>query len=354
MTFLALDPFVESHIVLPTEEKAPGRDMILWGKENNYPDFLLDLYNNVPTLRSIINGCIDYVVGDEVTTDYNLQGVAMNAKGETIRDLVKGAAKDYFMVGGFALQVILGRDLLTISEIYNLDLRMLRSNKENDVFYYSEEWGKRFARRDKVLVYPKFVRGHGNPASVLFVKNVNTQVYPAPVYAASVKACEIERSIDEYHLNAINNGFSGSYIVNFNNGVPAAAIQEEIERNLNEKFAGQKNAGRIMCSWNPSKDAQTTIQKMEIQDYGEKYQTLSDHSRQQIFTAFRANGNLFGIPQATGFSQEEYDAAFRLFNRTQILPVQDLIVDAFDKIFGVKGSVKIKPFSMGETSNIVE
>lgn len=355
-TFMALDPYLETNIVLPVERKQSGKDFISWGERNNYPDYLLGLYNEVTTLRAIINGCIDYVTGDDVTAVRNLRGDAMNCKGDTIRDLVKGCAKDFFLYGGFALQVILGKDLATVSEIYNVDMRMLRSNKENDVFYYSEEWAKAYSRRDKALVYPKFVRGAANPASIMFVKNVNTQVYPAPVYAAAVKACEIERSVDEYHLNAINNGFSGSYIVNFNNGVPTDAIKEEIEKNLNEKFAGHKNAGRILCSWNPTRESQATIQKIEIQDFGEKYQSLAEHSRQQLFTSFRANANLFGIPTAHGFNSEEYESAFKLFNRTMIRPVQDMISDAFDKILGVKGSIRIAPFSMGDgtTSNMVE
>ena len=40
---------------------------------------------------------------------------------------------------------------------------------------------------------------------------------------------DIENKINEFHLNSISNGFSGSYIVNFNNGVPNDQIKDEIE-----------------------------------------------------------------------------------------------------------------------------
>jgi hypothetical protein len=72
---------------------------------------------------------------------------------------------------------------------------------------------------------------------------------------------------------------------------------------------------------------------------------------QRIFTGFRANPNLFGIPtENLGFSSEEYESAFRLFNRTHVRPIQKKIADAYDKIYGQKGVLTIVPFSMDEGS----
>ena len=106
-----------------------------------------------------------------------------------------------------------------------------------------------------------------------------------------------------------------------------------------------------MCSWNPNKESATDIVEFKVEDFGEKYQSLAKHSRQQMFTAFKANPNLFGIPtESLGFSAEEYESAFRLFNRTQIRPIQRKIADAYDKIYGQKGVLTIVPFSMDEES----
>jgi hypothetical protein len=90
---------------------------------------------------------------------------------------------------------------------------------------------------------------------------------------------------------------------------------------------------------------------MQVSDFGDKYQSLEKSARQRIFTAFKANPNLFGIPtESLGFSSEEYESAFRLFNRTQIRPIQRKIADAYDKIYGQKGVLTIVPFSMDEES----
>ena len=366
-SFAAIDTYVETNIVLPTEKVISGRDMVQWGTKNVYPDYLLDLYNNVPTLRSIINGNIDYVAGDEISIvplqeEYTNQ--QMNMRGDTIREQVKDIAKDFEIYGGFALQVI--RNLAgEVAEIYYIDMRFLRTNKEGNVFYYSEKWNK--GGRTDVIIYPAFMPNldwesltdeekNRHASSILFVKNVHTQVYPAPLYAASVKACEIERQIDDFHLSDINNHFVSSAIINFNNGDPGDDIKKEVEATLNEKFSGAVNGGRIMCSWNKNRESATDIREFKVEDFGERYKSLSQHSRTQIFTAFRAIPLLFGLTSEanTGFSTEEFEQSFKLYNRTQIKPVQDMICGAYERIYGQMGVLSIKPFSLsGETEEIV-
>lgn len=359
-SFAAIDSYLETNIVSPVEKVLAGRDMVEWGTRNAYPDYLLDLYNNVPTLRSIINGNIDYVAGDDVTImslQEEFTNQEMNMRGDTIREQVKDIAKDFEIYGGFALQVI--RNLAgEVAEVYYIDMRYLRTNKEGDVFYYSEKWGK--SSRTDMVVYPAFLpkieweklsdeERNRHASSILFVKNVHTQVYPAPLYAASVKACEIERLIDEFHLSDINNHFVSSAIINFNNGDPGQEIKSEIERDFNEKFCGASNGGRVAFSWNPNKDTATDIVEFKMEDFGERYKALSQHSRQQIFTSFRAIPLLFGLTSEanTGFSTEEFEQSFKLYNRTQIQPVQRMICDAYDKIYGQRGVLTIRPFSLG-------
>ena len=64
VSFAAIDPFVQQNIILPTEKKVQGKDMVEWGERNLYPDYLLDLYKTTSSLRSVINGTADFIVGD--------------------------------------------------------------------------------------------------------------------------------------------------------------------------------------------------------------------------------------------------------------------------------------------------
>ena len=358
VSFAAIDQYVETNIVLPTE-KVTNRDFVEWGKGNNYPGYLLDLYNNVTTLRSIINGNIDFITGDDVSIlplgERFAEGI-MNTRGDLITDIVRDLAKDYNLYGGFALQIIRDHNG-DVAEIYYIDMRFIRSNKENDVFYYNEHWEK--GGRKDVIIYPKFLRNldwasltdeerDRHASSILFVKNVHTQVYPAPMYAASVLSCEIEKAISQYHWNSLNNNFCPDIIINFNNGDPGDEIKEEIVSDLEEKFSGYQNGKRFMVSFNKDRMSAVTIDAIKTDDFSERYKALEESCRRQIFAAFRAQPLLFGLNMdvSTGFSTDEFEQTFKLYNRTQIRPAQRLIADAFDRIYGSKGVLTIKPFSL--------
>lgn len=355
VSFAALAPYAERLLLSPEEKIVPGRDWVEWGSKNAFPGYLVDLVGSVATLRTIVLGVADYVLGNgaAVTAGPFADGY-INRKRHTVRKLVKDSAQSLGTFGGFAWQLIPDNGG-NLAEIYALKLEHLRISKEQDVFYYNENWAR--SNANTTLVFGKWSGKFGTvqdqktgqvkyAPAVLYVQQWGEGVYPVPLYVAALKACETERCIDEFHLGNIERGFMGSYIVNFNNGAPATdEIKNEIERNFNRKFAGARNAGRIVFSWNPNKDTATTLQKMEVSDYADKYDTLSKHCRQQIFTAFRANPNLFGIPtESLGFSSEEYESAFKLFNRTIITPLQDAIVEAWGAATG--GELTITPFTL--------
>ena len=363
LSFAAIDPWLESNIVSPKETVMRGKDLVEWGDNNAYPDYLLSLTKNVPTLRSIIAGTMDFVAGDDITIEPLHEGFdngQMNYRGDLITEQVEDLSNNVLTYGGLGLQVIRGRDG-SVAEVYFTDLRYIRMNKECDVFYYSEKWGK-YGMKD-VVVYPAFradvkdewfaltdEERNRHASSILFIKTDRTQVYPSPVWAAATVACETERMIDEYHLSSLQNGLNPSMIVNFNNGTPTDEMKDEIESALCDKHGGPLNAGRVIISWNPNKESATTIETPNITDFGEKYKALAENSQARIYTSFRAMPLLFGLPTATGFSTDEYEQSFKLYNRTVVRPIQRMIADAYDKIYGRKGVLRITPFSLDGTT----
>ena len=350
MTFAAISPSVERTILSARESKVTGREWVQWGDRNEYPNYLQKLFEGTNTLHAVVLGLVDYIIGNGVEVDRQpWNGKAINGKGMTPRELAKETAKSIGVYGGFAWQLVPSKagELL---EIYPLKMQYVRMNAEANTVFYCENWARRC---DTATVYGRWSGAFARDAktgkyrsSVLVVKCWGDGVYPSPLHAAALKACETERAIDEFHLGNIERGFMGSYIINFNGGKPQTdEIRREIERDVNRKFAGSRNAGRILLAFNNDKDHAVTLQKLDVADYGEKYDTLAKHSRQQIFTAFRANPNLFGIPtENLGFSSEEYESAFKLFNRTIVTPLQDTIVEAWGAATG--GNMTIAPFTL--------
>lgn len=357
VVFRAIDKYIESNIVAATETKTRGGDRVNWGDSNDYPDYLLGLYRDVATLGSIVNGCVDYVAGNEVSFVSELFADGKcNRLGELAVDIVRGAALDWFLFGGFAFEVIRGKDGRP-AEIYNMGVEKLRTNEDVNVFYWSDNWTK--GGRDK-KTYPSFLpdlewaaltdeERDRHASSIVYVKNTRKQVYPMPLYAQAVKDCEIERGIEEYHLNSLENAFAASAFIQLCNGVPPSdEIKQQVVDELMEMYAGKDNAGRMMISFSPDRLHAAIVQELHTEDFGSRYEALAKRSRQQIFTSFRAHPSLFGIPSENSLigNTEDYQSVFNLFNRTQIIPVQGRIIDAFERICGVPGVLTIRPFNL--------
>lgn len=343
--FAALNPFVQTDIVENVAKEVSGKDFYSWGADNRYPDFLYDLFKNVATFHSIVNGTADFICGDEITLNTSM-GNIINKDDETIEDLVRKLVVDYMIFGGFAVQVIKNINN-EVSELYYIDFSKVRSDKKNEVIFFSEDWSKSYGRV-KYIAYPKYRKGDKNPTSIFYYKNEGSRdIYPTPVYSGAITDLVIQKKIGEFHLNEISNNFLSSKIISFNNGIPDDELKNEIEKSINEKFTGSENAGRILISFSESKDNETTVTDLSTDSFADRYDALAKRTNAMIFTAFRATPNLFGLPtETTGFNAQEYAEAFKLYNRTVVKPIQKKLIDVFDKIFGVKGSITIQPYSI--------
>jgi capsid portal protein len=163
------------------------------------------------------------------------------------------------------------------------------------------------------------------------------------LWNTAIESCLTDIEINHFHFNEVKNGFNASTIINFNNGVPTDEEKDEIEKQINNKFCGAENASRFLLAFNSNKDNAVTIEKLNTDDYDERYNSLAKKVRQDIFTTFRANPNLFGIAtENLGFSSEEYESSFKLFNKTMIQPIQKKMVGALQPLM----DIQIKPFTL--------
>lgn len=340
----AINQYTQSNVVENIEKKVTGKDFISWGENNQYPKFLWDLYSNCSTLQTIVNGTADYVCGDEIICNVPNFQSQVNKKGETIGELIAKIAVDYIIFGSFAIQVI--RNINNeVSELYWIDINKLRSDEKNEVFYYSEDWNKSYGRV-KTILYPKFNTKDSNPTSIFYFKGNKTRTtYGTPIWSAAVKNVQIENAITDFHLNEISNNFMTSKLISFNNGQPDDEQKAEIERNLSEKFSGSENAGRVMIAFSDSKENAPEVLDLGSDNFPERYASLEKRNKEQIFCAFRCTPTLMGIiNESNGFATSEYSDSYKLFNKTVVSPIQQAIINAFDKILGVKDSITINPF----------
>lgn len=329
------------------ETKMTGKKWVGYGEKNDFPSYLFDLYLRSTVLQSIIEGVIDYTVGAGVTSSLNNE---VNTDGDTLEDLIKQILVDYMVTGGFAINVL--RDAENrVSELYWVDMRNVRLSEDGNTAYYSDNitgWG---VKPDEL---PVFDPDKKQKSSIFYYKgHISRSLYPIPRWSGAITAVETSTEISNYHLNAILNNFSPSALISFNNGVPDKAMQENIERKINKKFTGSNNVNRFILSFAENGENATTIQRLDSDKADEKFSTLKESIFEEIFIAFRATPELFGMKKdGNGFNKTEYLEAFSLFNKTMIQPLQRDLIRCFDKIYGIKNSIAFNEYKVYE-NNIV-
>lgn len=356
MIFSSINKVDEILIPSLEEIKGNGTDMVYYGTDNRYPEYLFGLYTDCTSLKTVINGIADYVAGNDVLGNY--ERFERPNKKMTWTEFVTALARDFMLYGGFAYEKISTKNLQDTAELHYIDFRNLRSSEDNETFFYNPDFKKRYVKSSKTIILPKFEKSFAQPESIVYYKNSNSTstTYPIPLYSGALKCCEIERSIDEMHLGGIKNGFYGSFIINIPTGIPSEEEQDEIEQDVTEKFCGSANAGRFILNFSNGKDGMADIQKLDTVDFGDKYQAAAKRSREQIYAAFRAIPALFGVmTETTGFNEQEFSEAFKLFNRTMIQPIQKIIVSSINNTIGMDNVIEIKPFSLNnEKEEIVD
>ena len=349
--FTAVRPYILETAPSNEEAELRGKDYIRWGENDEYGNFLFKCYSECPILQAVINGTVDYVCGDDITLNVQNLAFEVNREGETFRDVISKVLIDYYIFGNGYLQVVKNKGG-KIGELYWLDARYVRSGLKNQVFYYNEDFGKKWGKSKKTVVYPAFMPEGEDATSVLMLKTPNSRgTYGTPVWESALKPVMTEMEIDKFHLAEIQNNFAGSAVINFNNGTPTPEQKAEIEKNVTEKFGGSENAGRIMLSFNKGKDNATTVERLQSDDFDSRYNDLAKKTQLQIYTVFGANANLFGVPtESNGFNSEEYQSSFKLYNRTRVKPVQRYVSSRMDRLFQMNDAVKIVPFTIEENT----
>lgn len=339
LSFSAIDKYITQPLETSVEIEVKGTEYIKHGETNHYPQQLYALYENVPTLHSAIESCVNYILGDEIKTSFNKPNA-----DDTWNDLIRYIAFDYILTGSFAINVL--RNSLGMIISYNyVPVVNLRSDKKNENFWYSEDWNKSYGRV-KSVKYPAFKRDSVAASSIFYYKNNKLNTYGTPFWSAALNACETERRISEHHLNETINGFSASYIVNLNNGVPSNEQMAEIEQNFDEKFNSTSNSGRLVIAYNNDKEHEATIQAIPADQQIDKYNSAVNWCREQILTAFRCHPVIIGVPtQKTAFNDTDFQEAYALFSKSVIQPLQMKIVEKLNDLIP-NLQLEITPFSI--------
>ena len=361
----------------PVVTEVRGRDWIEYGDANGewrnlYPQFLIDLYYSSSISAAIINSTSEMIAGEALIIDdeedrdleakVKLQNFMNRANGnESLHEVIKKLAFDFKLQGGFALNLVWSKDRTQIAEIYHVDVSKIRCARPDEFgktsgYYISADWTN--TRQNKPYYVPAFNANDRTSAnqimySGLYSPDMNS--YYTPDWASCTNWGLIDARISEYHLNAISSGFSGSFMVNFSNGIPTAEERRQIEQSLADKFTGQNNAGKFILTFSDDKTRTPEINAITPSDLDKQYLALQELLTSNILSGHRVTSKtLMGIDSANGFSSntDEIINAANFYLNTVIKPFQDALVKQLRKIFQINNMdmpvdfVQLKPITV--------
>jgi len=343
LEFIQLQSYTAPSII---EQK--NKDWVQYGDDNNYYQYLIDLYHGSPTNNACIKGIADQIYGkglEVTTTSRDLPGY-IEFKRMFAADDLRAVIMDLKMLGQASFQLIKSKDKKKYVQAKHFPQQTLRPAKCNDKgeiekYYYYPDWAN-----IKRGTQPTEIRAWGYDQNsnecILTIKPYSTgSFYFAPVdYQGGTQYANLESEISNFHINNIMNGLAPSMLINFNNGQPPAEVKDTVESQIKSKFGGSSNAGRFIISWNDGKDSAADITPVQLSDAHNQYQFLSSESMQKVMISHRVvSPLLLGIKDGTGFGNnaDELKSASILFDNVVIRPFQRLIIDAVTKVLNHNG-----------------
>lgn len=336
-----------------TEKKSKG--YVEFGEMNNYPDYLLSLYNESPKHGAIVKGKSTYIFG----RGFEDKGKA-NSRGESWNDILKKCVKDDELFRGYYLQVIWNR-AKQISEVYHIDFSKVRVSKDLSCFYIKNDW---LDWKEKPREYPQFNVNEPYGSQIYYKREYNptSSIYPLPSYFQGLNYIESDIEVSRHILGNAKQGFVGSTLINLNNGDPINEEHKgEVEKGLLKKFTGDSGK-RVVIMFNKSKENSADIQNLGTTMLTkEDFTNINNLIQQEIFASHQITSpSLFGIKTEGQLGgRTEIRDAYEIFNNTYVQERQEEFNEVFTDFRNLKGEigefniVPLEPLKFEFTENIM-
>ena len=352
----------------PKISEDKNREWVEYGEDNDYYSYLIELYTESTTNNAIINGITNMIYGKGLDAlDNSSKPDEYAAMRSIFHDsCLRKVALDLKLLGEGSFQVLYKKGQVVRAE--HFPRQTLRAEKCNDdgqieAYYYHPNW-KDVKRSDTPKRIAAFGFGNGNEPEIKIVKKyVSGYDYYCPVdYQGGLAYAELESEIADYLINDVQNGFSGTKVVNFNNGVPDREKQMQIKSDVMRKLTGARGE-KVVIAFNNNAESKTTVDDIPLNDAPQHYEYLSNECSNKLIVAHRVTSPLLlGIRtenNGLGSNADEIKTAALLFDNITIKPYQDLLTDCMDDILAVNGiSLKLyfktlQPLAFIDTDNAI-
>lgn len=321
-------------------EDARG-EWVEYGDNNDYYDFLIDRSRNSTTNSAVINNISRLIYGRGLHAIDAARKPSQYAAMRSIfgSECLRKVIKELKMLGAGHFQVHYDDKHTKVTKAYHIPTNLIRPekcNEDGDIegYYYSDNW-------EDVRKYPpKRIPAFGTSKEkieIFCIKDyaVGVKYFGEIDYLAAIPYAILEEEISQYLINEVQNGFSGTKVVNFNNGVPDKEKQDDISRKVLNKLTGSRGQ-KVIVAFNNNAESKTTVDDIPLNDAPQHYEYLSKEAEQKILIGHTVTSPMLVgvVTDNQGFSSnaDEIEIASKYFYNSTIQPFQELMTDGIAQI----------------------
>lgn len=322
----------------PEFKEKKGEGYIQYGDRNDYPNYLVELFNKSAKHNAIIKSKVHYITANGWSGSPEAEPFINKVnRMESLEDLTRKVSLDAELFGGYYLEIIFS---VTgqLSEIWHCDYTKIRTNKDNTQFWYKEDWAD---RAEKAEVYPAFNPANPYGKQILYIKEYrpNMGYYSLPGYFGALNYIESDIEISKHVLGNAQTGFSASKLITLPNGEPSDDEKRNIEKRFTNRFSGSDGKKFILAFVNDS------ARKPIVDDLGTSDITKEDFGRvdsliqTNIFSGHQiTTPSIFGIAEAGKLgSRSEMRDGYEIFKNTYVNSKQMHLESVFNMLFKYRG-----------------
>lgn len=334
------------------EKKGEGGGYIEFGHKNEYPNYLVDLFNKSAKHNAIIKGKVNYITGNgfKIVGDADPIGeqfIASANQSESLTEILRKVSTDIEIFGGAYLQIIWSQVGENLSEIYHLDYTKVRANEDNTQYWYSDNWKDQKYKKE---VYNAFNSQLRTGTQILYLKEYrpNLNAYALPGYFGALNYIESDIEISKHVLGNAQTGFSASKLITLPNGEPTDDEKRTIERKFTDRFTGS-DGKKFILSFTNDASRKPIVDDLGASDITkEDFQNVDKLIQQNLYAGHQITApDLFGIatPGQLGTRQQMRDS-YEIFKNTYVNDKQIYLEQVFNllaKLHGATSEFEIVP-----------
>ena len=343
--------------IKPEEEKDRSLGFTKWGKKNDYPFFLVDLYNGSAYHQGILKNKTFYIAGGGVQIVSGMVQPFIDNKWSDfdMNEIAERLAFDQELFGGMAVKGTWNKEQTKVVMWEHIPIDMIRASVDERTYFISDDWLalNQSPEKTNLRILPAYDKDNRTGSFILYYKEPHLRgrkelgVYPKPSYYGGITAIQTDVDISKFHMYELQNGFKSGTLINFPSGYPETT--EELNRlkdNVKGRSQSVEDAGEIILTFSNGQDEAPTVMSLNGNNLDQRYLATEKSVQQNILVAHAITSpQLFGVRLEGSFNSAESGDLFNIFKATYVNTKQrriEWMLNLMLELGGYIGQVKLR------------